>query len=153
MNSELGIRRAENCHRGEDPWKDGGWAHEFLRNSDLKDANNFNDLSAILKKKYGDRFSTCHWVNADRGGARICNPSKGTGYIYCDGTGGVDLISFHNGAQGDDYREVIMTYPIFKSDRGTIIDFKNGIWEKGSYTGRPLKFINFAVKRTVVGPR
>jgi hypothetical protein len=31
-----------------------------------------------------------------------------------------------------------------KTDKGTIIDFKNGIWEKGSYTGQPLRFINFA---------
>jgi hypothetical protein len=36
-----------------------------------------------------------------------------------------------NGARGDDFREVIMTYPILKTDNGTIIDFKNGIWEKG----------------------
>ena len=74
LNSELGIRRAENCHRGEEPWEHGGWAYEFSRNSDLKHVKNFNDLSALLKKKYGERFSTCHWVNADRGGARICNP-------------------------------------------------------------------------------
>jgi hypothetical protein len=37
-----------------------------------------------------------------------------------------------------------MTYPIFKTDNGTIIDFKNGIWEKGAYPEQPLKFINFA---------
>jgi hypothetical protein len=49
-----------------------------------------------------------------------------------------------NGAQGNNFREVIMTYPIFKTDNGTVIDFKNGIWEKGVYTGQPLKFINFA---------
>jgi hypothetical protein len=37
-----------------------------------------------------------------------------------------------------------MTYPIFSTDRGTLIDFKNGVWEKGAYTGQPLRFINFA---------
>ena len=37
-----------------------------------------------------------------------------------------------------------MSYPVFKTDRGTVIDFKNGIWEKGSYTDQPLRFINFA---------
>jgi len=38
-----------------------------------------------------------------------------------------------------------MTYPIFTTDRGNVVDFKNGIWEKGAYTEQPLKFINFAV--------
>ena len=37
-----------------------------------------------------------------------------------------------------------MTYPIFTTDKGTIVDFKNGIWEKGSYTEQPLRFINFS---------
>jgi len=64
--------------------------------------------------------------------------------VYCDGTGGAPLISFNNGAKGDDFREVIMTYPIFKTDKGTIIDFKNGVWNKGSYTEQSLLFINFA---------
>jgi hypothetical protein len=97
-----------------------------------------------LKKKYGDRFSTCHWVDVDSGNNRVFSPAEGTGYVYCDGTGGVPLISFDNGGQGDNHRAVIMSYPVFKTDRGTIIDFKNGIWEKGAYTKQPLKFINFA---------
>jgi len=138
------VIMAENCHRGKAPWKHGGWAYEFLRNSDLKDVKNFNDLSETLKKKYDDKFSTCHWVDVDSGGARIYNNSEGTGYIYCDGTGGAGLISLRNGAQGNDYREVIMTYPVFKTDNGTIVDFKNGVWENGSYNGRSLKLINFA---------
>jgi hypothetical protein len=37
-----------------------------------------------------------------------------------------------------------MSYPIIETDRGTIIDFKTGVWEKGGYTGQPLKFINLA---------
>jgi hypothetical protein len=37
-----------------------------------------------------------------------------------------------------------MSYPIFKTDRGTVIDFKNGIWENGAYTEQSVKFINFA---------
>ena len=45
---------------------------------------------------------------------------------------------------GADRRSVIMSYPIFKTDRGTIVDFKNGVWEKGAYTEHPVKFINFA---------
>ena len=135
---------AENCHRGLQPWEHAGWHATFSRNSDLSSIQNFNDLSNHLKKKYGDRFSTCHWVDVDSGNNRVFSPAEGTGYVYCDGTGGVPLISFDNGGQGDNHRAVIMSYPVFKTDRGTVIDFKNGIWEKGAYTKQPLKFINFA---------
>lgn len=137
---------AENCHRGLKPWQSehSGWAPSFVRNSDLNGINNFNDLTLHFKKSYGDSFTTCHWVNVDSGGKRINSPADGTGYIYCDGTEGVSLISFDNGASGDDHRAVIMTYPVFKTDKGTVIDFKKGIWEKGTYTEQPLRFINFA---------
>ncbi len=37
-----------------------------------------------------------------------------------------------------------MTYPVFTTDQGTIVDLKKGIWERGAYTGRPLRFINLA---------
>ena len=97
-----------------------------------------------MKKKYHDNFSICHLIDVDAGNQRVFSPEDGTGYVYCDGTGGVPLISMDNGARGDDFREVIMTYPIFKTDKGTLVDFKNGIWEKGVYTDQPLKFINFA---------
>jgi uncharacterized protein (DUF362 family) len=60
MNRSGGFRgeviMAENCHRGKAPWKHAGWTHEFLRNSDLKHVNNFNDLSETLKKKYGNKL-------------------------------------------------------------------------------------------------
>jgi len=135
---------AENCHRGNAPWKSAGWSHKFDRNSGLDNIRNFNDLSEHLKKKYGDRFTTSHLINVSAGGQRVFGPADGPGYVYCDGTGGVPLIKFDNGAQGDNFRSVIMTYPIIKSDRGTIIDLKNGIWDKGTYTQQPLKFINFA---------
>jgi hypothetical protein len=137
---------AENCHRGPTPWqsKASGWLPRFERNSDIPDIHNFNELSSYLKKRYGNRFSTCHWINVDGGGRRVFGPAEGNGYVYCDGTGGVPLISYNNGRQGDNYRAVIMTYPIMTTDKGTVVDFKNGIWEKGAYTAQPLKFINFA---------
>jgi hypothetical protein len=137
---------AENCHRGTSPREalHSGWAPIFSRNSDLDQINNYNDLGKHLKKKYGDKFSICHLIDIDKGNKRVFSPVDGSGYVYCDGTGGVPLISMDNGARGDDFREVIMTYPIFKTDNGTIIDFKNGIWEKGAYPEQPLKFINFA---------
>jgi len=84
---------AENCHRGLQPWKHAGWHATFSRNSDLSSIQNFNDLSNQLKKKYGDRFSTRHWVDVDSGNNRVFSPAEGTGYVYCDGTGGVPLIS------------------------------------------------------------
>jgi len=137
---------AENCHRGASPWESlhSGWRPVFSRNSDLDQIYNFNDLGGHLKKKYHDNFSICHLIDVDAGNPRVFSPEDGTGYVYCDGTGGVPLISMDNGARGDDFREVIMTYPIFKTDKGTLVDFKNGIWEKGVYTDQPLKFINFA---------
>lgn len=104
-----------------------------------------NELVRKLKKNYGYRFSSCHWLDADDGGKRVSGPSDGSGYLYCDGSNGIPLISCDNGAGGEDHRATIMTYPIFKTDRGTVIDLKNGIWEGDSYTGQPVRFINFAV--------
>jgi hypothetical protein len=137
---------AENCHRGPEPWKSlhSGWASRFEWNSDLKDIKNVNGLCARLKELYAKQFSICHWIDVGAGNKRVFGPGDGTGYVYCDGSGGVPLISFDNGAKGEDYRAVIMSYPVFKTDKGTIVDLKNGIWEKGAYTGQPLRFINFA---------
>ena len=137
---------AENCHRGRTPWtsKSAGWAHPFERNSDISGIQNLNALCGFLKKKYGSRFSTVHWIDVDDGGKRVFTPKDGVGYVYCDGTGGVPLIKCDNGVHGENYRAAIMTYPVFSTDKGTIVDFKNGIWERGTYTGQPLRFINFA---------
>jgi hypothetical protein len=96
-----------------------------------------------MKSKYGSRFSVCHWIDLGVGGKRVYGPRQGVaGYVYCDGTGGAPLLTMDNGLQGPSRRSVIMSYPIFVSDKGTIVDFKNGIWEKGSYTQQPMKFIN-----------
>jgi hypothetical protein len=137
---------AENCHRGTMPWNSShsGWASRFKWNSDLQEINNMNDLSVHLKQCYGKKFSTCHWIDVSEGTKRVNGPEDGTGYVYCDGTGGVPLISIDNGANGNDFRAVIMSYPIFQTDKGTVVDFKNGIWENGTYTEKPLRFINVA---------
>jgi hypothetical protein len=134
----------ENCHRGLQPWMSAGWAHVFERNADIDSIHNLNDLTGYLKKVYGGRFSTAHFVDVEAGARRIFGPSEGAGYVYCDGTGGVPLLKYDNGAAGSAFRQVIMTYPIFITDRGTTVDFKHGVWAKGAYTGQPLKFINFA---------
>jgi len=137
---------AENIHSGSKPWdvSQSGWKAQYQRNSDIADISCANDLCSYLKQRYGTRFSTVHWINVDAGGRRIHGPRDGEGYVYCDGSGGVPLLSYENGASGNDKREVIMTYPVFKTDKGTVIDFKNGIWKNGSYTGQGYKFINFA---------
>ncbi len=137
---------AENCHRGPRPWESmsSGWAHAFVRNADLDGIKSFNDLAAALKNRFGDRFSVCHWVNVGAGAARVYGPSDGPGYVYCDGTGGVPRIAFGNGAKGKRFRETIMTYPICRTDRGTLVDLRQGVWEQGGCSGRPLTFINLA---------
>lgn len=134
----------ENCHRGSKPWEHGGWQNRFERNANLRDINNLNELCKNLKLKYGSKFSVIHLIDIKVGGRRVYHPSEGEGYVYCDGSNGVPLIKCDNEIKGRDYRETIMTYPIFKTSKGTIVDFKNGVWQKGSYTGQPIKFINFS---------
>ena len=123
---------AENCHRGPMPWDAhrSGWIHLFEWNSDIPQVSNMNDLVQILKKNCGNKFSVCHLIDVQMGNKRVYNPSDGMGYVYCDGSNGVPLLSIDNGACGTDYRSTIMTYPILRSEKGTIIDFKNGIWER-----------------------
>lgn len=135
---------AENCHRGSSPWRTAGWETHFMRNSDLNGISTLNQLCQHISGIYGDRFSVCHWIDVSAGNKRVFSPKDGNGYVYCDGTGGVPLISCDNGLEGKDRRATIMSYPIFKSDKGTIIDFKNGVWEKGSYTNQPVYLINLA---------
>ncbi len=137
---------AENCHRGKTPWTSmsSGWTQHFKRNSDIPRIKNLNELSSRLKKKYGIRFSTVHWIDVIYGSRRVFGPADGNGYVYCDGTGGAPLITCDNGSIGMNFRSTIMTYPIFSTDKGTIIDFKNGIRDKGRYTDQPLRFVNFA---------
>lgn len=136
----------ENCHREAAPWsaKNTGWVPVFERNADLAHADNYNTLAASLKTAYGDRFSVVHLLDVDKGGRRVFGPQDGNGYVYCDGSGGVPLIELDNGAEAAHFRKTVMTYPVFTTDRKTRIDFKNGVWANGAYTGQPLKFINFS---------
>ncbi|MBD3347207.1 MAG: DUF362 domain-containing protein [Chitinivibrionales bacterium] len=134
---------AENNHRGNRPWEMGGWAQTFVRNSDCE-CIHYNALVHRLKHRFGDRFTASHLIDIKAGGRRVYSPSDGPGYVYCDGTGGNPLLKIDNFQSGDQKRETIMSYPILKTDRGTIIDFKKGIWEKNAYSSRPFRFINFA---------
>jgi hypothetical protein len=136
---------AENCHRGNTPWtsESSGWAQPFIRNADLPGISNFGDLTEDLKKRYGVRYSTRHWIDVSAGSKRVNSPSEGPGYVYCDGTNGVPLLRCANDAPGSEARKTIMTYPIFSTDSGNLIDFRHGVWKNGVYTGRPLRFVNF----------
>ena len=150
MNRPAGYRGevvlAENCHRGPTPYnsKSSGWIRAYDRNADSPEITNYNSLCNVLKTKYEDRFSVCHWVDVDAGGKKIFGPADGAGYIYCDGTGETQLIPYDNGTAGKGFRQTIMTYPVFRTDRGTLVDFKEGIWTQGKYEKQRLKIINFA---------
>ena len=136
----------ENCHRSASPWAaaNTGWVPVFKKNADLPHANNYNTLAASLKTAFGNRFSVVHLLDVDKGGRRVFGPQDGSGYVYCDGSGGVPLIELDNGAKAPLFRKTLMTYPVFKTDRGTRVDFKNGVWANGAYTRQPVKFINFS---------
>ncbi len=138
------IVLAENIHRGARPWERAGWAVPFVRNADLPGVRNYNELAAGLKKRYGQRFSVGHLVDVASGGKRVFSPADGPGYVICDGTGGVPLLSLDNGAAREKRREVVMSYPILRTDRGTLVDYRLGVWEKGSYTGQAVKLVNCA---------
>lgn len=134
---------AENCHRGAEPDKSAGWSRMFSRNS-VDGLRHMGDLVVELKKRYGNRFSVRHWVDVDAGAGRVFHAGEGTGYVYCDGTGGVPLLACGNDQHGEKKRRTIMTYPIFTTDRGTVIDFKHGVWKGGGCTDQPVRFINMA---------
>ncbi len=142
FNGEVVI--TENVHRGATPWKSAGWSKSFDWNSNEKEISNYNDLTSELKKKYGNSFSVAHLVNVGAGNKRVYGPKDGPGYVYCDGTGEVPLLQFDNGQKGSNYRSVIMTYPIIRTDRGTLVDFKHGVWENNGYSDRAVKFINLS---------
>lgn len=150
MEREGGFRGevviVENCHRGGQPWlsQSSGWTRSFNVNSGLDRIESMNDLTRSLKERYGDHFSTVHLVDIAAGNRRTYGPEDGTGYVYCDGTKGTPSLFFSNGASGNSERRTIATYPIFRTDRGTLVDFRNGVWANGSYTDRPVRFINIA---------
>ena len=138
---------AENCHRGGHPAESlySGWAHEFERNSDITGITNMNALVSDLKIRYGNRYSTRHWIDSWAPAQnRVYGPGEGDGYVICDGSSGADMICLDNGVDSSSYRETIMSYPIFSTDNGTIVDYRYGEWERGAYTGRPLRIFNVA---------
>jgi len=130
---------ADNNHRGASPWNGGAWAKNFEINSDVSNVYNLIDLINLFRSQGYSNVTKYHWLDVGTGGKRVYGPEDGDGYVYR-----TDIV-YNNGASGDDFRETIMTYPIFTSSySGTIIDFKNGAWNGGNYTDQPIKLINFA---------
>jgi hypothetical protein len=78
-----------------------------------------------------------HWRDAGSGQGRVVSgPDEGDGYVWCE-----EEYSYHG-------IKAKMTYPIFTSPySGVTIDFKNGAWKNGKYTGQPVKFINISALR------
>jgi len=137
---------AENCHRGSSPAgsASSGWARPFERNADVDGVRTMGELGERLSRRFGRRFTVRHWIDVAAGARRVTGPKDGDGYVYCDGTAGGPLLVCDNGVAGDQLRATVMTYPVFTTDAGTVVDFRNGIWNKGAYTGQPLKLFNIA---------
>ncbi|MBD3419288.1 MAG: DUF362 domain-containing protein [Chitinivibrionales bacterium] len=134
----------ENNHRGSKPWEYAGWKKGFERNSDIDGVYNYTELSNSLKKRYGDQFAVVHWIDVDGGSKKVTKPEDGPGYVMCDGKNGVPLLKMGNNREGELFREVIMSYPVFKTGRGAIVDYKHGVWENGKFSEREFKYINCA---------
>ena len=133
---------AENVHRGSRPdLSESSWTRSFEWNA-TDGMHNMTDVVHSLKEKYKDQFSWVYLIDVRSGAKQIVGPEEGEGYVYCDGTQGNPRLELHNNHPTEP-RTTLMTYPVFKTDRGTVVDFKNGVWEKGQYTDQPVRFINF----------
>jgi uncharacterized protein (DUF362 family) len=129
---------AENHHGSLD--NSGGWT-TTQRNGDY----NLNELIAYYADRGIANVTKYHWRdagpvpnlsdNAQRGRI-VSGPEEGDGYVWCD-----EEYSYEG-------RRTRMTYPMFTSSySGVTIDFKNGAWKKGKYTGQQVKFINISALR------
>lgn len=137
FNGEIII--AENHHY--DPPNSAGWTTTF-RNGDY----NLNELVEYFQEKGLKNVTKYHWQDAGRiinsnpdqirTSKIVAGPGEGDGYVWTD---------MEYEYQG---RKTKMTYPIFTSSfSGITIDFKNGAWKNGNYTGQPVKFINISSLR------
>jgi len=121
---------AENHHYH--PHNRAGWTTSH-KNGDY----NLNELIAHYAERGIRNVTKYHWQDAGSGhGRMVSGPGEGDGYVWSH-----EEYSY----QG---RKTKMTYPIFTSPcSGVTIDFKNGAWENGKYTGQPVKFINISALR------
>lgn len=137
FNGEVII--AENHHYYPD--NTAGWT-TTNRNGDY----NLNELISYYKDKDIANVTKYHWrdagsvlnstLNDTKRGKIVAGPGEGDGYVWSD----------------EEYtyqaKKTRMSYPIFTSSfSGVTIDFKNGAWKNGKYTGQPVKFINISALR------
>lgn len=132
----------ENVHRGSDPFNSQSAWHEDFEWNAAPQARNMTELVAQLRTKYGLRFSWVPWIDVKSGAKQVAEPDEGEGYVYCDGQNGNPRLALKN-QHPEQPRTTIMTYPIFKTGKGTLVDFKNGVWDGKQYTDQPVRFINF----------
>ena len=109
-------------------------------------AFNYNELVEYFHANGHPNVTKYHWCcagpnprplqgDASQGSRIIEGPWDGDGYVWRH-----DLL--YTSPLG---RKCMLTYPIFTSSySGTTIDFKEGAWRNGGYTGQSVKFINFS---------
>lgn len=130
---------AENHHHYTD--NSAGWT-TTQRNGDY----NLNELIDYFNDNGINNVTKYHWrdgglvpdsrFNHENSGRIVFGPDEGDGYVWTD----------------EDYsyqgKKAKMSYPIFTSAYSAVtIDFKNGAWKNGKYTGQPIKFINISALR------
>lgn len=104
---------------------------------------NLNQLVASFRDAGHGNVAKVHWRDAgpnprpwqfDAGnGRRVHAPGGGDGYRW-------DLDDCHHSPHGN---RCAMTWPVFTSPvSGQVVDLKDGVFEKGSPSGRPLRFWN-----------
>ena len=134
---EVIIAENHHCH----PDNTAGWTTEY-RNGDY----NLNELIAQYNDRGIANVTKYHWRDAgvvpnsivkdSERGRIVSGPDEGDGYVWTDRE-----YSYRR-------RRTKMTYPIFTSSfSGVTIEFKNGVWKNGKYTGQPVKFINMSALR------
>lgn len=137
FNGEIII--AENHHFHPDNSR--GWT-TINKNGDY----NLNELISYYHEKDIANVTKYHWrdagtvinseLNFNEHGRIVSGPDEGDGYVWSN-----EEYSY----QG---RKTKMTYPVFTSNfSGVTIDFKNGAWKNGKYTGQSVKFINMSALR------
>ncbi|MCP4650120.1 MAG: DUF362 domain-containing protein [PVC group bacterium] len=155
FKGEVIIAENHHCYGPKNTCNIRGWNTQ-MRNGDY----NYNELIDYFQDKGHANVTKYHWINGGPFGLddtlkakvlrpikelvkkikgyrerkTISHPREGDGYVWTD-------IEFTYAG-----KKTKMSYPIFTSAySGVRIDFKNGAWKNGKYTGQPVKFINFAV--------
>ncbi len=106
---------------------------------------NYNELVADFQSRGYANVTKYHWHPAGpnptplqfggSGNAVVTHPEEGDGYVW-------PSTLYYQSPSGN---RTLLSYPIFTSAySGITIDLKHGVYEKGRYTQRPLKFFNIS---------